>query len=189
MTNFETLVEDLALTSRPFFVSVGANDGVTLDPIGPIARKLNLRGIAIEPNPEAWSKLGKVYEPYPVVCCRFAIHEQDGFRRLAVPNEAYGVFKGTIDGPVEAMTHMVETVSVESLAMRYNLSQIDILVTDVEGMDHLVVKWFLDFMFRPKLICFEHTMISFFEKVRLYTRLKLYGYRLMKDGMNMIAYK
>lgn len=52
-----------------FFVQIGANDGKTSDPLYDYVIKYNLRGIALEPQPDVFRLLQKTYQNYSGVKC------------------------------------------------------------------------------------------------------------------------
>ncbi len=50
--DFAMLAAHLMLTTRrPYFIGIGANDGVTHDPLYPFVRDFGWRGIMVEPIP------------------------------------------------------------------------------------------------------------------------------------------
>jgi hypothetical protein len=50
---FEFAAAHLMLRKNPiFFISIGANDGVSNDPIWPFASRFGWEGLAVEPNPQ-----------------------------------------------------------------------------------------------------------------------------------------
>ncbi len=167
---------------QPFFVEVGANDGVTLDHIYPHAIKHRLPGIAVEPQAIPFSKLVQNYSLINSVFCEnVAIAEKAGTVFMSVEDTCLKSRVSKQGEPAEAM-------SVEGLSIKHNLRHIDILCVDAEGMDHQIVKWFLDYMFRPSLIQFEHTISTFKERWLLRLRLTALGYRIQMNGMNTIAH-
>jgi len=52
-----------------FFVNIGANDGITNDPIYPLIQKYSCSGIAVEPEPACFLQLKKNMAPYPGIIC------------------------------------------------------------------------------------------------------------------------
>lgn len=59
---FSLLAAHLMLTTvRPYFIGIGANDGVTHDPLYPFVRDFGWRGIMVEPIPEAFAALERNY--------------------------------------------------------------------------------------------------------------------------------
>src|SRR5664279_1658362 len=60
--NFSLLAAHLMLTTKkPYFIGIGANDGVTHDPLYPFVRDFGWRGIMVEPIPEAFAALERNY--------------------------------------------------------------------------------------------------------------------------------
>jgi hypothetical protein len=60
--NFSMLAAHLMLTTaKPYFIGIGANDGVTHDPLYPFVRDFGWRGIMVEPIPEAFAALERNY--------------------------------------------------------------------------------------------------------------------------------
>ncbi len=180
---FELLLKQ---NPRPFFVEVGANDGVTLDHIYPKAVAYKLHGIVIEPQRLEFDQLQKVYFGSQVICLNAAISDQDGVGHM-LPTSVDK--RGRLCAQLVQGCGDTETITVETLSIHHNLRHIDILCVDTEGMDCLIVKWFLDYMFRPSLIQFEHTQASFLQLAKLKLRLRIYGYRIVQNGMNTIAHR
>src|SRR5262245_2272082 len=50
-----------------FFVNIGANDGVSNDPVYPFLREYGWRGIAVEPLTPRFEELQRNYAPFPGV--------------------------------------------------------------------------------------------------------------------------
>jgi len=78
--NFSFLAAHLMLTTKqPYFIGIGANDGVTHDPLYPFVRDFGWRGMMVEPIPEAYAALERNYARFPdVVLVQAAIGLVDG---------------------------------------------------------------------------------------------------------------
>ena len=83
--SFRELVETL-VSRRPIsIVQIGANDGVTNDPLGELilSRAGRIRGLLIEPQRSAFLRLSQRYDDAPnITCLRAAIDRKPGNRRL-----------------------------------------------------------------------------------------------------------
>jgi FkbM family methyltransferase len=84
-------VLDLLLTQvsadRPdfFFAQIGANDGLTDDPIRQFVTKYHWRGVLVEPQPQVFQHLLKNYEQEKqLILENAAIADNDGTARLCV---------------------------------------------------------------------------------------------------------
>jgi FkbM family methyltransferase len=78
--DFSMLAAHLMLTTRrPYFIGIGANDGVTHDPLYPFVRDFGWRGIMVEPIPEAFAALQRNYAGFgDVALVQAAIGLVDG---------------------------------------------------------------------------------------------------------------
>lgn len=64
---------------RPFVLQIGANDGMTHDPLYKFILKYKLSGLIVEPQPDAFQRLKKNYKDNPnLKFANVAIGEKDG---------------------------------------------------------------------------------------------------------------
>ncbi len=185
-------------------VQIGANDGVTYDPIRPLVMRYNWRGVMVEPQPDVFKKLEENYRALPnIVCEQAAIAETDGtcslyrfkpgagipdwagclasFSRSTLVNNFHNV-----KGEVESIA--VPTLTFMSLLRKHGLQRVDFLQIDTEGFDGQVIK-LVDFDFiKPTIIAFEHGFLSATERNDTFQLLHKNGYKITNCGTDTVAY-
>jgi FkbM family methyltransferase len=194
---FEDALEFQYARSREFlFVSVGAFDGLTNDPIGRFVRSHDCHGILLEPQPGAYARLCVNYGGFPQ--CKLlnaAIDEVSGSRTLYyVPagnsnlpewTEQIASFqlehlvKHEAQAPGLAAcirTQMIRTISFDDLLDMFQLRAIDVLQIDAEGMDGQLLAWFPFERLRPAVLHYETTHLSSQEHGAVRERLEGFGY-------------
>lgn len=192
-----------------FFVQIGANDGVSFDPIYHLITKEKVHGIALEPIPDIYSKLRKNYADYPnVKLVNKAIHSSEKemiLYRVDPDKKEYPDWvKGTASfnknhhelgaiQPTDIIEQKVQCISLDELIKEYNISHIDLLQIDTEGYDYEIIKM-IDFSkMAPSIISFEHGLEAgimsgahLFEIQQLLLRHK---YNIIITENDAIAYK
>ena len=175
---FEELVEArLRAAGDFFFVQIGANDGVSFDPLHPILVRHadRVRGLVVEPLRDKFELLRRTYAALPgVVPVNAAIHRSerrmtlyrvDPARERRLPAWAKGIasfdphhHERTRTAPGLIVAEEVDCLPLAELLERHGVDHVDVLVTDTEGYDYEIVSG-LDFArLKPALIHFEHGM-------------------------------
>jgi len=199
------LVRD-ELTRDPdfVFVQVGANDG-ELDPLRPLVLRHQLRGLLIEPLPDAFARLQQTYADQPGLMfenCAIAEHDGEqvmyriradapvpihmhlmaGFNRehLSAATDVPG-----IDGYIERI--IVPAHRLASVIHRHGFTRISLLMVDTEGYDAQVVEAALADGLRPANIMYEHCHLSHMTQLACTQHLKRCGYRFVENGMDTYA--
>ena len=207
-------VLDLLLTKvsadRPdfFFVQIGANDGLTDDPIRQFVTKYHWHGVLVEPQLEVFQRLLKNYEQEKQLTFEnAAIADSDGTARLFVADHRDETANLTVfaslkkdalirglDNPkaagVEVQVKQVElpALSVQTLLAKHRITKIDLLITDVQGYDGEVVEQFLACGVKPTIIHFEHCHTSPPALAALYRKLVEHGYYFSELDSDAICY-
>lgn len=76
------------LSKNDFFLNIGANDGITNDPIYDFIAPFELRGLAIEPTADAYSRLVENYKNFThIQCIKAAIYSNIKMPLYRVNNE------------------------------------------------------------------------------------------------------
>jgi FkbM family methyltransferase len=157
-----------------FFVQIGANDGISFDPIYHLITKEKVNGIALEPMPDIFEQLKKNYANYPnVILVNKAIHSSEKemlLYRVDPDKKQYPDWaKGTASfnknhhqlGPIkksDIIEQKVQCISLNKLIEEYDINHIDLLQVDTEGYDYEIIKM-IDFTkMAPTIISFEHGM-------------------------------
>jgi len=195
-------------TRRPYFIGIGANDGVTHDPLYPFVRDFGWRGIMVEPIPEAFAALERNYA---------------GFEDVALVQAAIGLMDGrgtiyTVDMSDENSmmmslhssfnrdmllrgkewhpnleAHIIECevpiVSFPTLLARANGQAVDVLKIDTEGYDLEILKSIDLARLSPKLILVEHANLGKQDKIKMANILLDHGYRIAMTSLDMLGYK
>lgn len=193
-----TLIDRLSLTS---FVQVGANDGEHGDPFETCAKNSELRGILVEPQPRACSKLRKKYIHNPnIIIEDSAIGNANGFLTLyqldddnhnPIAGHQYDLVTSSnqthlnkmrkqmgVDMPIKKL--QVPSLTWDALLQKHGFNNPDIVIVDIEGMDDQIVNQINLRDKAPTLIQFEHMHIPS-------DRLEACTERLMKSGYNFVA--
>ena len=190
-----------------FFVNIGANDGVSNDPIYPFLRKYGWRGIAVEPLDYICEELRRNYIQFEgVVVEQAAITLAPRPFYFIAPDETDGAFTrqvGSLDrdyveetiarmrehefqGPVrEDMERSIRQVEVpcltfDQLLAKHEVERIDFLNIDAEHSDFEVLMM-IDFSrWRPSIFCLETSGFSDTQKQRAMELLRLNGYEYLE---------
>lgn len=187
--------------ARPTFVKVGANDGVTGDPVSDLLlADKRWRGLLIEPVPECFERLAHNFsDPERFTLEQVAIGKEEGtaifyhvrqdagVQLEGIPSwfDQLGSFDRNhilkhLDGRLEP--YIVESrIRVSTLAeilRRRTLREIHLLHVDVEGYDFEVLKT-VDFAnMRPEGILIEYKHLSGADRSSMLALLRRSGYRV-----------
>ena len=162
-----------------FVLQVGANDGISNDPIYPFVQRYKWKGLLLEPLPDVFKRLQQTYQSKEgVILCNAAMADRDGvmpFYRIApepdVPDwcDRVGSFsretvlshKHRFPAIENYITEQpIDTYSFNTLVNSRGIDKIDVVMIDAEGYDHEILKQ-IDFeRFRPKLVIYEQIHLS-----------------------------
>jgi FkbM family methyltransferase len=192
-------------TVAPFFVQVGANDGVTDDELYPIVLERGWRGLVIEPQPEAFSRLQKNYEGVPGITFEnLAISSGSEplclyrFRNRNTSDVVSSAFASTnrnllmnarqrMQGDFEIEEIQVPVATLDSILDRHGISNVDVLLIDTEGMDYNVLTT-IDLVKRaPSIIQFEHINLSKPDVRKAVELLEASNYQFALSNRDVIA--
>lgn len=192
-----------------FFVQIGANDGISFDPIYDLVTKENVHGIALEPVASIFEKLKKNYAPFPnVIPVNKAIHKTEKemvLYRVDPENKQYPDWTiGTASfdkshhdlgkiNDADIIEEKVQCISLNDLVSEYKINHIDLLQIDTEGYDYEIIKM-IDFnKIAPSIISFEHGFSAgIMSKEKLFEIQELlisYNYNIVMLQNDCIAYK
>jgi len=204
---FDLLITGLAKqTPDFFFVQIGANDGITDDPIRQYITRYHWRGILIEPLPDVFAKLVENYRDEPQLAFEnAAIADADGTATFYVADGAVGgkscsVFSSLRrdaveralswrDTPTANPVHPIHVtaLSVRSLIDQYRITRLDLLQCDAQGYDCELVGQFLDCGLKPRIIHFEHIHARHDALQQCYQRLVTAGYQFNEMSNDTVA--
>ena len=194
---------------QAFFVQIGSNDGMKLDPLRPHILRHRWRGILVEPLPDLFTQLKANYARCAdrLTFENVAIADHDGvmpfyllapvadYRAEGLPYwyDALGSFqRDVIAVHVSAIPDIerrivqrdVQTLTFATLCRRHGVAALDLLHTDTEGYDFELLKH-VDFnVFRPRLVIFEHVHIKLEDQPAAVAYMERHGYECMRDGMD-----
>jgi FkbM family methyltransferase len=206
---FPLVAAHLMLTvPQPYFIGIGANDGVTHDPLYPFVRDFGWRGVMVEPIPEAFGALERNYAGFPgVALVNAAVGESDGQGTIytiagsapeAETMSLHSSFsrdmllRGSQWHP-DIESHVVERtvpiVSFPTLLRTADSRAVDVLKIDTEGYDLKILETIDLTILSPRLILAEHANLSKPERLRMADILLDHGYRVSMTSLDMIGYK
>jgi FkbM family methyltransferase len=201
------LLIDIEFRSRtPFFVQVGANDGIRDDQISAFVRQGRWTGILIEPQPDVFEQLKRNYGEFrqlifenvavstskeELKLYKFVV-EQNGARtpsafttadksRLQSASKRFGW-----SYPIEEIK--VPTATIQGLLEKHRVEQCDMVIIDTEGMDYDVIQTIDMSRNRPSIIQFEHIHLPESKLQRCFEHLGSHGYRFISVQRDVIAY-
>ncbi len=205
---FDLVLRDrMSRVSDFFFLQIGANDGVSFDPIHPYVREFHWRGILVEPVPYLFQRLKANYSGEPQL--RFeqaAVAEQEGeitFYAIRDASNLPADIRGlgslsrdvilahravlpNIESLIEEIK--VPAITVMGLIAKHGVEKLDLLQIDTEGYDYEVIKM-IDFsLIKPAIVHFEHVHLSSMEWRDACALLASHGYRLAQVGLDTVAY-
>lgn len=204
----ELAVRELMARRGPVltFVQIGANDGITGDPIREFILRHSWKGILVEPQPAVFEQLRKNYADQPQLCfeqCAIAtssgsakfytVREQGGdgvyastlasFDRSLV--EQYG--KKRRNATVEEIS--VPTLTPADLLKKHGFTVFDLLQIDAEGYDFELLKMFNIGPDGPAVIHFESGNLRPAVQRQCYGYLCERGYRVLTLRGDTLALK
>ena len=194
---------------RFFFLQIGANDGVSHDPIHAFVTSGKWAGIVIEPLPDVFDTLCDTYRDHPQVRkLNLAIHEELEQVTLYRPDpERFGEGSGIASLNPERHAHTtartglqaddivgveVPAMSLSRLLAQENVAHLDLLQIDTEGYDMQILAGLDLEQHRPSIIRFEHGVYSGVpaRKELRETLFRLYdhGYAIAMERVDAVAW-
>lgn len=209
-SHFEPLLyRRLSKSPDFFFVQVGANDGISSDPIRDFVTKNQVAGLVLEPLSDIFERLVSNYRAYPkVVPVRTAIHRTDKSvqihrvdpncvdalgewtRGIASVKAEHHVLSDTSSSAI--VTETVPGMTLGELVSAYKVDHIDLLQIDTEGYDAEILKMIEFAQYKPAIIRFEHGLpdgVMTKEEFKECAGLLLdQGYYLLMEDYDAVAY-
>jgi FkbM family methyltransferase len=190
-----------SLTPDFFFIQIGANDGVSSDPIRKYILNFHWRGILIEPQPDIFRQLVANYEgETQLILENVAIAAEDGIVSLFTVDDparapwVHGTTSlqkshvtRTFGKSVRIKELKVPALSVSSLLTKHAVSRIDLLQIDAEGFDYDIIRMFDFNRVKPTIINFEYCNIPGPKRRECWRYLADWGYRLVTGPMDTLA--
>jgi FkbM family methyltransferase len=192
---------------RAFFIEIGANDGGGADHLQSLIRSNPWRGILVEPNPRAFERLRENYADLGrVELANVAIAGSDGrlpFFEIEPPEdpaswELLGEYDrlGSLSREVllghdwiknvdrRVVRTEVDALTFESLCRRHRVERVDLLVIDTEGYDFEIVRQLDLADRRPRLLVYEHGLLTAEERKQCRVLMRKAGYELLEEWID-----
>lgn len=188
-------------------IQIGANDGVTSDPVIRIIQDFKIPSLLIEPQPEMFKRLKATYANIPYV--KFencAVDKVDGVKDFfyvqpdvkGYPAWATGIAsfdKNTLLKHRRVLPDLannlkkteVPTFTFDNLLKKHGIEKVLLLQIDAEGYDYELLKSINLSGTIPKLIHYEHKHLSFTDQNACRKMLSEKGYAFLSDIENTIA--
>ena len=190
------------------FVQVGANDGMTADPIRDYVRRHGWRGVLVEPQPALFERLVANYQGTGGLAFeRAAVGPRTGTGTMyllrddpALPAWTRGVasfnkasvlgHRHQIEGIDRYLTSIeVPTFAFPDLLARHGLASFDLLQIDAEGYDFEIIRALDLAVHRPAIIQYEHFHLTADDQVECRQHLIRHGYALCSVIGDTVAYQ
>jgi len=187
-----------------FFVNIGANDGVSNDPIYPFLCEYGWRGIAVEPLEPIFAQLESNYRRFPgVVLERAAVAPEPrpfyyipttagyertwtkqvgtldpGFLRRAIDLMRTYEFEGPVPAGLEGSIAQVDVpcLTFSALMEKHRVERVDFINIDAEGVDYEIVQTIDLARWHPQVLCLETADMSEAQRLELTQRMVGHGY-------------
>ena len=181
------------------FIQVGANDGVSGDPLNEFIVGGRWSGLLVEPVEAAHQKLLKIYSAFPgLMFCRNPVWSRSERRSFYVVDGADVLSSFSLDTILlhepkyENLKGMIREIEVDAytlddLADRFGIADPDVVAVDAEGCDDVVLASFNLESARPSIVMFEHVALSAAASAALKARLEGIGYALIFDRHDVLA--
>ena len=204
MKTFNEIVKSFAKVIPDFlFVVIGANDGMTGDPIYPFIKEYGWKGVLVEPQKNRFDQLVRNFAGQDGLAFEnAAIAETPGTVILntcgelgmgssLMPDEYFLEVKpqafanrqacgGTVPVKVDAIT-------LDDLLHKHKMVKVDMFSIDVEGYDFNIIKM-IDFeRHKPSLINYESDKLGK-QKLLCERLLRAHGYQFHYHGLDTLAY-
>ncbi|MGH7056336.1 MAG: FkbM family methyltransferase [Acetobacteraceae bacterium] len=195
-------------TPRPYFINIGANDGVTDDPLYPFVRDFGWHGAVIEPLPEVFAALRRNYAGFEgITFIQAAVGAGNGRQTIYTGDIPQAGSRGVSlhssfsrdvllratkwypDLESRIVEREVPIVSFKTLLAQIAAPAIDVLKIDAEGYDLEILRGFDFSRQAPRLLVAEHCNLSRQDNIKMADILLDQGYKLAMTGRDMLAYR
>jgi len=193
-----------ALHPEFFFVNVGANDGISNDPIYPFLCEHGWRGIAVEPLEDLFAELARNYRRFPGVILERAAISPDvrplyyiaaaGTYERAWTKQVGSLdrdvllqtidrmrtyqFDGVVPPDLEQRIARVDVpcLTFDQLMEKHRAARADFINVDAEGLDYEIVRSIDLPRWRPQILCIETAAMAPAHRDDLERRFAAHGY-------------
>lgn len=150
-----------------FFIQIGANNGLTVDPINKLIKtRKNWSGLLFEPGIVAFEELKRTYAEFTdLVPINAAVSDIDGKTTLycgeTTPHFTLDKTKAIHMFNITPREVEVDVISPKSIIEKYNIKNLDLLQIDTEGRDFTIIKSFFESNLFPRVIRFEYVNLAY----------------------------
>lgn len=194
---------------RGIILQVGANDGVTIDPVRKFAVLPKFTSYLLEPVPYIFMRLQKNYNACPQVklfqqaIVDTEVSEQTFYYVMADDDKDIGkglfgsfskkhvesFFTDKKEGQVKIIEEKVSCTTLDKFIQTLGIREVDYLQIDAEGYDLAILKTLNFELIKPTIIQFEHLHINP-GKIKEFLELlgNKYGYRSYSHGFDTLCF-
>lgn len=204
---WDALVAFAKQQSKVHVLQIGANDGEQADPVAHFIRKHKWRAVLVEPVPNLFAKLQQNYAGCAGISfVNAAVTAQDEVRAFYYLDDPQNELPAWAHGLGSFLRHEVvhnqlpghcildflrqidvPCLALASLLAKYQVVQVDVLVIDVQGFDHHIVKQIPFDRIKPHLVVYEHILLSPDDRSTCDALLVAQGYTLESDRWDVLA--
>ena len=187
---------------NPFFLIIGAMDGISHDNLTPFVREMKMKGIFVEPTKYMFNKLKNNYKDFNGIFFEnCAITDIDGksiIKRIDFDNpQRYPSWsdggsslipeKTAMSGVSNLIEEQISTKKLQSMLDSYDIKKIDIVQIDCEGWDFGILKQLDIKRYRPYFISIEILSMSSKEVEETNLYLKDFGFDTYNNGSEILS--
>jgi FkbM family methyltransferase len=203
----EVLNNHAKINPNPFFIKIGAHDGISGDPTHSFLYNYPCQGVMVEPVEYLFKKLQDAYKNKLDILLENSIigdfngHQtfyrlQANQRHLVEWHDQLGSLypnvilkhKGSIDNIKSYMVQEnLPCITFNALLKKYSVKKIDFLLIDTEGYDFEIIKQIKWTRLKPAIIFYEHKHLSSADKSRCLSLLKKQSYSTEIMKANTLA--
>ena len=194
--------------TRPSFLQIGANDGIKDNFTGSVLARSDVDITLVEPDPQCASKLRHDYDgSVNVSILQVALGERDGTADFFYfePQEERGIQLNVFSSfdrslleekqrvfglSASISSRQVHCANLGSIKARSGARKWDLIVSDIEGYDHEVVRQVCELSSAqlPRLLVFEHSWLPPQTRRSCYTSLNRCGYAIVAGAHDTICF-
>ena len=186
-----------------YLIQIGANDGLRFDNLNYYIKKYNTKSILVEPIKDNFEDLKRNYKGYPnIIFENLAIAANDEISYLYKVNplklknyigdhymgitsfDKNHLIKHGVNNS-DIIKEAVNSISINNLIIKHNISKFDLLFVDAEGYDADIVSDFLNSsLIRPVIVLeYLHIQNEKFENLANQLTEKKYVYFSLNENM------
>jgi FkbM family methyltransferase len=207
----QLLIDRMKTAGEVVFVQIGANDGISTDPLYPLIKEFpgRFRGLVVEPLQDKFELLKRAYAGVDSVTpVNLAVHNTETEMLIhrvrpdlekSLPPWARGIGSFNPEHHKHSQldrsymsTETVRCITFDDLLTSQGTSAIELLITDTEGYDYEILRN-IDFAkHRPTYVHFEHGLAAgtmSWEKYKdLVRHLTRHGYSINQEVSDTTAF-